>query len=119
MTIKKGTYKIIGYYNPNDKTELVVKTVEGFLFTYKGHNFGCTRQCYNKCGELLMSDTYLISDIYSGASTTLKIKNVNKEDIEAQFENNPKVFDAINSNTEKLQIAKNMIKKSYLGKLLR
>ena len=43
MTIKKGTYKIIGYYNPNDKTELVVKTVEGFLFTYKCHNFG-----YNK-----------------------------------------------------------------------
>jgi hypothetical protein len=119
MTIKKGTYKIIGYYNPNDKTELVVKTVDGFLFDYKGHKFGCTRQCFNQCGELLMSDTYLISDIDSGVSTTLKIKNVNREDIETQFENNPKVFEIVNSNTEKLKTAKDMIRKSYLGKLLR
>ena len=80
LKFKKGSYKILGHFNPDDRQAIIIKQVDGYLFEYNGRQFGTTKQYYNTVGELNIFEDYSVTDIKSGLSVNIYAKS--RDDIE-------------------------------------
>ena len=114
ITFKKGKYKILCNFNPQDKDDIVVKEVDGLLFDYNGISFGMSKYFYDNIDVLKKSDTYIISDISTGLS--IRIYPKSKNEVETLLEEHIGIFDILNNN-ERLNEARRIINKSNLGGL--
>lgn len=116
ITFKKGTYKIVGYFS-NDKNNIVIKSIDGLLFTYQDREFGMSKKTYNNKGEEIEAIDYIITDIETGMKIDLYAKNKNA--VEELFEQRLNLIESIKqaSQNEKLKDIKQRLTKSNLGKL--
>lgn len=117
ITFKKGKYKILCNFNPQDKDDIVVREVDGLLFDYNNISFGMSKYFYDDTDVLKKSDTYIISDISTGLS--IRIYPKSKNEVETLLEEHIGILDVLNNtNNERLNEARRIINKSKLGGLL-
>lgn len=117
ITFKKGKYKILCNFNPQDKDDIVVREVDGLLFDYNDISFGMSKYFYDNTDVLKKSDTYIISDISTGLS--IRIYPKSKNEVETLLEEHIGILDVLNNtNNERLNEARRIINKSKLGGLL-
>ena len=114
LKFKKGSYKILGHFNPDDRQAIIIKQVDGYLFEYNGRQFGTTKQYYNTVGELNIFEDYLVTDIKSGLSVNIYARS--RDDIESIFEKRKDIIFA-QFEKDKIKQAEDIIRNSYLGGL--
>lgn len=115
MKFTKGNYKILcGKYKNFD--EAVIHTVEGYLFEYDGIKFGMSKTCYNDLSSPINAKLYTITEISTGLSTELHVKN--QKDVEELMNNSPHVIEQIKSNNDLIRKARNKINISSINDLV-